>query len=259
MKPNPVEQDVLARTRTSTASATSSRSSRTTYRLTEHYHYWTKHTQSSTSSSRVSSSRFRRASPGRRASRTARRSASPRRAGSVQGVAMVTKRLHPFRVDEQGGLAGRHSAALGIRGGQDRAHGARSPTYLTPIGHGRQHVDAGIQDVPREGREGLRRHGRADARDPPLFRLGLGKPVRACAPRRRSRSTSTRRPASAARRARSPARSGTTCALGDGTGRELPDPSDARRSVLEPHPLQRARFRRRAHLADAQGPVHALR
>ena len=42
-------------------------------------------------------------------------------------------------------------------------------------------------------------------------------------------------------------------------GRHVPDAADAARRVLEPDPLQRARLRRRHRLADAQGPVHALR
>ena len=96
-------------------------------------------------------------------------------------------------------------------------------------------------------------------RDPPLLRLGLGKPVGDAHRPRSSPSTSTRRPASAARPARWPARSGTTSARRDPAGRHVPDAADAPRRVLEPDPLQRARLRRRHRLADAQGPVHALR
>ena len=83
---------------------------------------------------------------------------------------------------------------------------------------------------------------RSDAPRPPLWGE-QDRHARSCPS---SPSTSTRRPASAARRARSPARSGTTCrrvpTTQTGTYQTMPD---ARRQLLEPDPLQRAGVRGR--------------
>ncbi len=86
-------------------------------------------------------------------------------------------------------------------------------------------------------------------------------PGRACSARSRSASWSTPPPASAARPAKWLAWSGTICRFAttsfDNTYQTMPD---TEWNLLEPDQIQRAaEGRRRDEVADAQGPVHALR
>jgi formate dehydrogenase major subunit len=73
----------------------------TTYRLTEHYHYWTKHTQVL---NQLQPGFFVEIPEGLARDKGITNGSQVRvtsARGSVQGVAMVTKRLHPFRVGDQ--------------------------------------------------------------------------------------------------------------------------------------------------------------
>ncbi len=211
---------------------------------------------------RTASSRSPRSSRRRRGSRTAAKVKVSSARGSIEGVAMVTKRLKPMKVDGKPLWQIGFPLHWGFAGEPGRTRG-RSRTSLTPSADRPEHVDARVQDLPREAREGVRGggHERSDtsrsAAPPPRSGAGSSGHPHASRP---SRSTSTRRPASAARPARSPARNGTTWRSWRrdqvGTYQTLPT-LDA--GLLEPDPLRRARGRRRPQVAHAQGPVHALR
>ena len=83
----------------------------------------------------------------------------------------------------------------------------------------------------------------------------------ACSAKRRSASTSTSRPASAARPARSRASSGTTCRSSrrtfDNTYQTMPSTAWNYWNLIKFNEHQRDDGT--LHVADAQGPVHALR
>jgi len=73
----------------------------TTYRLTEHYHYWTKHTQVL---NQLQPGFFVEIPEGLAKEKGIANGSQVRvtsARGSVQGVAMVTKRLHAFRVGDK--------------------------------------------------------------------------------------------------------------------------------------------------------------
>jgi len=73
----------------------------TTYRLTEHYHYWTKHTQVL---NQLQPGFFVEIPEGLAKEKGIANGSQVRvtsARGSVQGVAMVTKRLHPFKVGDK--------------------------------------------------------------------------------------------------------------------------------------------------------------
>ena len=125
-----------------------------TYRLTEMYHYWTKHIN-----------RLNQLQPGffieipeelakEKGIVNGGRARVTSARGSIEGVAMVTKRLRPLQIDGKQHVADRIPAALGLRG-DGRPHGA-ARELPDAVRHGPEHLDARVQDLPRQAREGVR-------------------------------------------------------------------------------------------------------
>ena len=150
----------------------------TTYRLTEHFHYWTQHNVrlnmlqpdfffeipeemakekgiANGSKVKVSSAR-----------------------GSIEGVAMVTKRLKPLKIDGKDVWQIGFPIHWGFAG--DAGHTGPLANILTPVGHGPEHLDA--RSTRRSSSSSRRREGggheRSKPRDRPLVRSGLGQPLR---------------------------------------------------------------------------------
>ena len=119
-----------------------------TYRLTEHFHYWTKHVQSEARhSSRASSSKCRKGWRGRRASRAARvRVTSARGSGRGRGHGHATRAAARGRTARRSSRSASHP--LGIVG--DRVTGS-ARQHADAVGAGSQHLDAGVQGVPGAG------------------------------------------------------------------------------------------------------------
>ena len=183
----------------------------TTYRLTEHFHYWTKHARLNAI---VQPQQFVEIGEGLAKEigiATGDRVKVSSNRGYIKAVAMVTKRIKPMKIDGKVRAHGRHTDSLGIHG---RRQSGISRQYADAVGRRRQYADAGIQVLPGQGREGL-----GDTM--PLQSLDIRRrsattmPDPRCAAhtRARSRSSSTRPSASAARPARSPAWNGTICAM----------------------------------------------
>ena len=91
----------------------------TSYRLTEHFHYWTKHNRVNAVAAAAailcrdvrSNSRKEKGDP-----RPAAGFAYGRKRGSVKAKAVVTKRIKSADLRRQDGACGRHSATLGVHG-----------------------------------------------------------------------------------------------------------------------------------------------
>jgi formate dehydrogenase major subunit len=71
----------------------------TTYRLTEHYHYWTKHTQVLNQLQPAFFVEIPEALAGEKGIANGSRVRVTSARGSIEGVAMVTKRLYPLKID----------------------------------------------------------------------------------------------------------------------------------------------------------------
>ena len=124
----------------------------TTYRLTEHFHFWTKHTSCRPSCSPSSSWRSARSWPRRRASRHGDRVKVWSKRGFIKAVAVVTKRIRSLHGERQDRPPRRHPDPLGLQGRcQERVPGQ----HPDPLRGRRQHPDAGVQVVPRQHREGI--------------------------------------------------------------------------------------------------------
>ena len=130
----------------------------TTYRLTEMYHYWTKHID-----------RLNQLQPGffieipeelakEKGIANGGRSRVTSARGSIEGVAMVTKRLRPMQVD------GKPLWQIGfpIHWGYDGDGGPHRSAGELPdaVGDGSEHVDARVQDLPGQAREGVKEEAR---------------------------------------------------------------------------------------------------
>ncbi len=125
-----------------------------TYRLTEHYHYWTKHID-----------RLNQEQPGffieipealakEKGIANGGKARVTSARGSIEGVAMVTKRLRPLQINGQAMWQIGFPLHWGYEG--EAGHTGPLANFLTPDGDGPEHLDAGIQDVPRQAREGVR-------------------------------------------------------------------------------------------------------
>ena len=103
----------------------------TTYRLTEHFHFWTKHVQIN---AMLQPEFFVEISEELAKEKGIEKGGWVRvwsKRGSVKAKAVVTKRIKPLHVRRQDGAHRRHSAALGLhRRGASKGFGANS---LTPF------------------------------------------------------------------------------------------------------------------------------
>ena len=123
----------------------------TTYRLTEHFHYWTKHARlnaiSSPSSSSRSARRWRKelgVAAGDRVKVSSKR-------GHIEAVAVVTKRIKPLNIEGKTV----HTSASRFTGASRASTKPGYPGQHADALRGRrQHADAGVQGVPGQGREG---------------------------------------------------------------------------------------------------------
>ena len=148
---------------------------RTTYRLTEHFHYWTQHIARRRRSSPASSSRSRRGS--RRsgiANEDQVRVSTPR--GSIQGVAMVTKRIRRPEGRRQDDLADRVPDPLGLRGRTAKAQAAPAGEPADAVASTRTRG----RPSTRRSWSGWRKWGRPDERT--RSRSGASRPRGAAPP-----------------------------------------------------------------------------
>ena len=128
----------------------------TTYRLTEHYHYWTKHTDVLNQLQPgffveipVALAQQKGIANGSKVKVSSAR-------GSIEGVAMVTKRLFPLKIDGKEFWQIGFPLHWGYCGRRHRAYRS-AREFPDALRHGSEHVDARVQDVPRQAREGVRR------------------------------------------------------------------------------------------------------
>ena len=146
----------------------------TTYRLTEHFHYWTQHQQNG---------RLNEMQPGFFIE-IPEGLAEQKGIRNGSQVKVLSARGRSGRRDghqTNAGAENRRQAAWQI--GSRSTGGSPAPPTTparsrTPhsVGNGREHVDAGIQGVPRESGKGVGGgHEHAEPRNPPLFRFGLGR------------------------------------------------------------------------------------
>ena len=185
----------------------------TTYRLTEHFHYWTKH-QAGGRLNEVQPGHLLRdpRGAGEGEGHQERRvwCAVTSARGSIEGPAMVTRRMPRFMLDGKRVWQIGFPIHWGYSGDAKHAGplanllttSAIDPNTWTPEFKAFQ-VQAG------EGRGGSD-HVDPRPRDHPVVRVAPGHRLRTAKGAQRRASSSTPRPASAARRARWPARSGTT-------------------------------------------------
>ena len=126
----------------------------TTYRLTEHFHFWTKHVQINAV---LQPEFFVEISEQLAKEKGIKKGGWVRvwsKRGSVKAKAVVTKRIKPLMCDGKTGARRRHPAALGLH--RRGAQGLR-PQLADALRGRRQHRDAGIQGVPG-GHRAHRRH-----------------------------------------------------------------------------------------------------
>ena len=188
----------------------------TTYRLTEHFHFWTKHAQINAVLQPelfVEISEQLAAEKGIAGGSWVRVSSNR---GFIRAKAVVTKRIKPLTCDGKTVHVVGIPLHWGFTGAARKGFGTNT---LTPLRRRRQHRDARVQGVPGRHRAGVGAGGLREGRGWPISspstsaagrRAPISRP--ACARRSRSRSSSTSASASAARPARRPASSGTTCA-----------------------------------------------
>ena len=129
----------------------------TTYRLTEHYHYWTKNNPMNVQLCPSPSSRSRRSSPTSWAWPAASGSRSPAPAAAYIAKAMVTRRIKPMMIDGEEDLSDRHPDPLGLS-----RHRRGRRTHVTRLGEPAvadrdrpERLHAGVQGLPGQAREGL--------------------------------------------------------------------------------------------------------
>ena len=166
----------------------------TTYRLTEHFHYWTKHVQVNAV---LQPEFFVEISEELAKEKGIKNGGWVRvwsKRGSVKAKAVVTKRIKPLTDRRQDRAHRRHPAALGLHGRGGKGFGAE---LADAVRRRRQHRDAGVQGVPggHRAHPGDRWHRREGATmatsasrsivDPPL---GHGDDRAAGSPTRRRRS-----------------------------------------------------------------------
>ena len=121
----------------------------TSYRLTEHFHYWTKHNRVNAALQpeffveiSVQLAEERGITNGSRVRVFGKR-------GLVWAKAVVTRRLQPLICDGKACPCGGHSAALGLHGGCQEGLGAEQPDA---VHRGCEHGHARIQGVPGQHR-----------------------------------------------------------------------------------------------------------
>ena len=76
--------------------------------------------------------------------------------GSIEGVAMVTKRLYPLKIDGKEIWQIGFPIHWGYAAGDDGPH-RPARQHADAVRDGPEHLDAGVQGLPRQAREGVRR------------------------------------------------------------------------------------------------------
>ena len=122
----------------------------TTHRLTEHFHFWTKHALINRSCSRRNSSRSAKRSPRRRASNKPVGCASSSKRGVIVCKAYVSKRMQPLTVDGKPMHVIGVPLHWGFTGQTRKGYGANT---LTPSVGDANTANARVQSVPRQYRE----------------------------------------------------------------------------------------------------------
>ena len=131
----------------------------TTYRLTEHFHYWTQH-QHEGRLNQLQPGFFVEIPEGLAREKGIANGSQVKvisARGQIEGVAMVTRRLGPLKVDGKDVWQIGFPIHWGYAGDPSHTGPAGQPAH--PIGHGPEHLDAGVQGVPGEAREGVRGSG----------------------------------------------------------------------------------------------------
>ena len=210
----------------------------TTYRLTEHFHYWTKNNPYSVQlqpeffvEMPEELAREKGIANGDRVRVTSAR-------GEIEGRAMVTRRIKPMQVGGRTVYQIGFPIHWGFLGrGQQRGSLANlvTPTIVDP-----ELVRARVQGVSGEAGEGVTSRARCR-----VSATLVARARRACGSRPSS-SSSTPRRASAARPARWPVRSGTTCRPSRRRRRAPTRRCPRHGQLLEPDQVQRARGARAA-------------
>ena len=233
----------------------------TTYRLTEHFHYWTKH-QVGGRLNEVQPGIFFEIpedlakEKGIQNGETVRVTSAR---GSIEGPAMVTTRMPSFMQDGKRVWQIGFPIHWGYSG--DAKHAGPLANLLTLVGHRPEHLDAGVQGLPGEAREG----GEGLTMSIPGLEIiqssaslrGTGSGLRKVPNVAKLIDTSTCIGCKACEVACQEWNDLPNAhTVQDGSYQTLPI---AGRRLLEPHQVPRGRGRRQLQLADAQGSVHALR
>ena len=121
----------------------------TSYRLTEHFHFWTKHARINAI---LQPEFFVEISEELAKEKGIEQGGWVRvwsKRGSIKAKAVVTKRIKPLTGRRQAGARRRHTAPLGLHG---RGEEGLRPQLADPCRRRREYRDAGIQGVSREHR-----------------------------------------------------------------------------------------------------------
>ncbi len=133
----------------------------TSYRLTEHFHFWTKHVEDQCG---AAAGVLRRDLAKQLAKEKGIKKGGWVRVwskrGSVKAKAVVTKRIKPLHVRRQDGAHRRHPPALGLHG---RGEEGLRPELADALCRRRQYRDAGIQGVSGQHRADRRAGGVREA------------------------------------------------------------------------------------------------
>ena len=124
----------------------------TTYRLTEHFHFWTKHTKLSSILQPEQFVEIGEELAKEKGIKDGDRVKVRSNRGFIKAVAVVTKRIEAAQGERQEGPSRGHPDPLGFQGHcQDRLPGQHPDPF-----RGRcQYADAGVQVLPRQHREGI--------------------------------------------------------------------------------------------------------
>ena len=124
----------------------------TTYRLTEHFHFWTKHTNLLSIMQPEQFVEISEELAKEKGIKAGDRVKVWSSRGFIKAVAVVTRRIRPLTGQRQDRSPRGHPAPLGFQGrGQERLPGQ----HPDPVRGRRQHPDTGVQIVPRQHREGI--------------------------------------------------------------------------------------------------------